>query len=81
MDYDDDIKMDDTLPDNISFIYGPPGTGKTTRLVAILSDLLAKAEMSEKSLNILILTPTNKASDVIAEKLFDDSKIWIFGQY
>lgn len=74
LDYDDDIKMDDTLPDNISFIYGPPGTGKTTRLVAILSDLLAKAEMSEKSLNILILTPTNKASDVIAEKLFDDSR-------
>lgn len=74
LDYDDDIKMDDTLPDNISFIYGPPGTGKTTRLVAILSDLLAKTEMSKKSLNILILTPTNKASDVIAEKLFDDSR-------
>lgn len=74
LDYDDDIRMDDTLPDNINFIYGPPGTGKTTHLVAILSDLLARADISMKGLNILILTPTNKAADVIAEKLFDDSR-------
>lgn len=70
LDLEDDYKMDDNLPDEIKFIYGPPGTGKTTRLVEIISGLLANP--IEDKINILILTPTNKAADVIAEKLYDD---------
>lgn len=71
LDYDDDYRMDVNLPNDIQFIYGPPGTGKTTRLVEILSDLIASSR--NHRLNVLVLTPTNKAADVIAEKLYDDS--------
>ncbi len=64
--YDDDYDMQENLPEDISFIYGPPGTGKTTRLVERLDEIVTGAEAK---LNILVLTPTNKAADVITEKL------------
>ena len=64
--YDDDYDMQENLPEDISFIYGPPGTGKTTRLVERLDEIITRAEAK---LNILVLTPTNKAADVITEKL------------
>jgi hypothetical protein len=67
--YEDDYDMEENLPDDISFIYGPPGTGKTTRLVERLHDIVTGAN---SKLNILVLTPTNKAADVIALKLADD---------
>ena len=70
LDYAPEYQLDDNLPDDIKFIYGPPGTGKTTRLVSILSDLIRDAGHNE--LKVLVLTPTNKAADVIAEKLFED---------
>lgn len=69
--YEDDYRMDDNLPEDLQFIYGPPGTGKTTRLVTILSGLIQKS--GSHSMRILVLTPTNKAADVIAEKLYDDA--------
>lgn len=69
LDFDDNYNLNDNLRQNIEFIYGPPGTGKTTRLVQRLSELL-KNKNGVK--NILILTPTNKAADVISLKLFDD---------
>ena len=71
LNYDDDYRLDDNLPDDIQFIYGPPGTGKTTRLVTILSELIRNS--GAHRLNVLVLTPTNKAADVIAEKLYDDT--------
>ena len=69
--YEDDYRMDDNLPEDLQFIYGPPGTGKTTRLVTILSGLIQKS--GSHSMRILVLTPTNKAADVIAEKLYDEA--------
>lgn len=53
------------LPKNISFIYGPPGTGKTRELV----ERIAKYVTSNRSVKILVLTPTNRAADEIAERL------------
>lgn len=67
--YADDYDMQENLPKDVSFIYGPPGTGKTTRLVERLHEMVTSAE---SKLNILVLTPTNKAADVIAEKLAED---------
>lgn len=67
--FDDNYNLNDNLIQNIEFIYGPPGTGKTTRLVQKLSGILKDKREAK---NILILTPTNKAADVISLKLFDD---------
>lgn len=67
--YPDDYNLKDNLPDAIRFIYGPPGTGKTTRLVKEISDILKGADAKT---NILVLTPTNKAADVIAKRLTED---------
>ncbi len=65
---EDDFDMNANLPDNLSFIYGPPGTGKTTELVKQVHDLLEQ----EPNAKILVLTPTNKAADVVAIKMAND---------
>jgi len=52
---------------SLNFIYGPPGTGKTTTLCKSINDIIAKNH--EKK--ILVLTPTNKAADVVCKKLHD----------
>ncbi|MBR6519631.1 MAG: AAA family ATPase [Paludibacteraceae bacterium] len=65
LDKEDDFDMNENLPQNISFIYGPPGTGKTTELVRQVSELLT----NEPNAKILVLTPTNKAADVVAIKM------------
>lgn len=65
---EDDFDMNENLPQNISFIYGPPGTGKTTELVRQVSELL----INEPDAKILVLTPTNKAADVVAIKMAND---------
>ena len=67
--FDDDYDMNEHLTKNIKFIYGPPGTGKTTRVVEIISDIL---KAPSKKTNILVLTPTNKAADVVSLKMVDD---------
>jgi hypothetical protein len=56
----------------VELIYGPPGTGKTTSIRHLLS--------AERNLNphfkALILTPTNKAADVLVKKIvLDDPEI------
>lgn len=66
--FEDGYDMNANLTKDIQFIYGPPGTGKTTRLVSMVHDIVD----GQEGVNILILTPTNKAADVIAEKLVDD---------
>lgn len=66
---EDDYDMNANLPSNISFIYGPPGTGKTTALVQRVHDLL----VNEPDAKILVLTPTNKAADVVAIKMSKDN--------
>ena len=66
LDFADDYNMRDHLPDCIKYIYGPPGTGKTTRLVGMIKDIIST---NDNPLDILVLTPTNKAADVIATRL------------
>ena len=70
LDKEDDFDMNANLPkdDKISFIYGPPGTGKTTELVRQVHDILER----EPQAKILVLTPTNKAADVVAIKMSND---------
>lgn len=73
----DGLNLKEMLDDHISFIFGPPGTGKTTYLANdVISDLMAKNDICR----ILVLTPTNKACDVIAKRLLkdnEDSQFWM----
>jgi DNA polymerase III delta prime subunit len=49
----------------LMYIYGPPGTGKTTTICNnIKSNLLTNPKSK-----YLVLTPTNKAADVVCKKL------------
>ena len=64
--YKDEDNLKDNLPQQIKFIYGPPGTGKTTKLVDELEQIIKSADHKT---NVLVLTPTNKAADIIAHKL------------
>ncbi|WP_026473112.1 DEAD/DEAH box helicase [Alkaliflexus imshenetskii] len=52
---------------SLNFIYGPPGTGKTTTLCNNINNILAE----NPNTKFLVLTPTNKAADVICKKLQD----------
>lgn len=61
-------RLDQKLPSNLEFIYGPPGTGKTTELVKRISVALRDNPLY----NILVVTPTNRAADEIAERLVID---------
>lgn len=49
----------------LNYIYGPPGTGKTTTLCNNINEVLS----SNPNAKFLVLTPTNKASDVVCKKL------------
>lgn len=70
--------LKDNIPDNIRFIYGPPGTGKTTELVRHISETLR----SHDAFNILVVTPTNRAADEIAERLaVDDNAKYYLSRY
>ncbi len=61
-----DIK--ETLPP-LQFIYGPPGTGKTTTLCS----MIANGVRENYNAKFLLLTPTNKAADVLCKKLVKSS--------
>ncbi len=52
---------------SLNFIYGPPGTGKTTTLCNKINEILAENQNTK----FLVLTPTNKAADVVCKKLQD----------
>lgn len=58
--------IEDALP-ALNYIYGPPGTGKTTTLCNKIEEII-KADSNKK---ILVLTPTNKAADVVCKKLWE----------
>ena len=68
LDYSDDFDMQQNLCENIEFLVGPPGTGKTTYLAKYLKTLMAGGENSCK---VLVLTPTNKAADVLVRKIME----------
>jgi hypothetical protein len=64
--FEDSYNLQSNLTENIEFIFGPPGTGKTTHLAKnVLIPLMQKTE----DLKILVLTPTNKAADVLINKI------------
>lgn len=58
--------IEEAMP-SLNYIYGPPGTGKTTTLCNNINEL----STSNSNAKFLVLTPTNKASDVVCKKLQD----------
>ena len=70
LDYHDSDNIKDNLPSNIQYIYGPPGTGKTYELVKRLKEEIATKDPYRF---VLVLTPTNRAADEIADRLVADS--------
>jgi len=68
--YDDDFNMQDNLCENIDFIFGPPGTGKTTY---VAKNVILPMMKSPEDLKVLVLTPTNKAADVLVHRLIESA--------
>lgn len=68
LNYDDSKNLQETLCENIRFVFGPPGTGKTTFLAEQV--ILPWLGMHE-ACNILVLTPTNKAADVLTKRIME----------
>lgn len=64
--FDDSYDMQENLCENIRFIFGPPGTGKTTYLA---KETLIPLVQNEKKVKIIVLTPTNKAADVLVSRI------------
>jgi superfamily I DNA and/or RNA helicase len=65
----DDYDMQMNLTKNIEFIFGPPGTGKTTHLAKkVIIPLMQDAEGKK----VLVLTPTNKAADVLVNRVIGE---------
>ena len=78
--YEDDFDMQENLPENIEFVFGPPGTGKTTYLA---KERLIPLMRQSEDCKVLVLTPTNKASDVLVHRIMelcsknDDYEKWL----
>jgi len=80
----DGDNLHDRLPEDLKFIFGPPGTGKTTFLSWLIGgkqpgDLTLAGEqvmpiMELEAQKVLVLTPTNKAADVLVEKIIGNYK-------
>jgi hypothetical protein len=66
--FEDDFDMKANLTPDIEFIFGPPGTGKTTHLA---KDVLIPRMSDDKKTRILVLTPTNKAADVLTTRIME----------
>jgi hypothetical protein len=66
----DDFNMQKNLCENIEFIFGPPGTGKTTYLS---NNVVLPLMKQTERLKVLVLTPTNKAADVLTERIISNS--------
>lgn len=64
-----DYNFKTNLPPDIEFIFGPPGTGKTT----FLAKEKIYPETKKDKFKILVLAPTNKAADVLTQKIIDES--------
>ncbi len=62
----EDYDMKANLPEQMRFIFGPPGTGKTTYLARKELIPLAKSDAHP---HVLVLTPTNKAADVLTKRI------------
>lgn len=68
LEFDDGYNLQENLCENIEFVFGPPGTGKTTYLV---KNILLPIMRNSKELKVLVLTPTNKAADVLVSRFME----------
>jgi len=66
--FDEKYDMKAGLTPDIEFVFGPPGTGKTTHLAEKV--LIPRMSAGEKA-RVLILTPTNKAADVLTTRIME----------
>lgn len=66
--YEDNYNLKDNLCKNIDFIFGPPGTGKTTYLA---NQILLPIIKQNKQTKVLVMTPTNKAADVLVRRIME----------
>lgn len=66
--YDEHFDMKASLTADIEFVFGPPGTGKTTHL----AEKVIVPRMSDAvDQRVLVLTPTNKAADVLTLRIME----------
>ena len=78
LDLTEDTSLKSNLRTDLDFIFGPPGTGKTTELAKRIIKLI---QQSKGKCKILVLAPTNKACDVLTEKILDhqiDDDTWLW---
>lgn len=68
--YDEEFNLQDNLCENIEFVFGPPGTGKTTY---VARDVILSMMKLAEDVKILVLTPTNKAADVLVRRLIEST--------
>lgn len=66
--FDEKFDMKAGLTPNIEFVFGPPGTGKTTHLA---EKVLIPRMSDEEKARVLVLTPTNKAADVLTTRIME----------
>jgi len=59
--------INERLP-SLKFIYGPPGTGKTTTICNQIEQVIQENHRAK----FLLLTPTNKAADVVCKKIIEN---------
>ena len=69
--FEEDYDMQSSLCENIEFVFGPPGTGKTTYLA---KNVLLPMMKDNTSCKVLVLTPTNKAADVLVRRIMEISR-------
>ena len=65
---DEKFDMKANLMPDIEFVFGPPGTGKTTHLA---EKVLMPMMQAKEPTKVLVLTPTNKAADVLTTRIMD----------
>jgi hypothetical protein len=64
--YNDDFNMQTNICKNIDFVLGTPGTGKTKLLA---NEIIMSIMYETDIMNILVLTPTNKAADILVSQV------------
>lgn len=74
----DDYDMQNNLCENIEFIFGPPGTGKTTYLAR---NILIPMVKNEHKVRVLVLTPTNKAADVLVSRIMQEEESYDYEKW
>ena len=65
---DEKFDMKAGMTQDIEFVFGPPGTGKTTHLA---EHVLIPRMCDAKAARVLVLTPTNKAADVLTTRIME----------